>query len=209
MTTALAHPSRTTKSSNGRMTEQQFVDWCDDHTWAEWVDGEVILMSPVNLEHGDIFSFLFTLFRMFVDDHDLGVVYAEPIQVRFAKLRSRRSPDLLFISADRKHIPKESHIEGAPDLIVEIISPDSQSRDYREKFLEYQSAGVREYWIVDPLSNRVEAYTLAQGRKYQPIEGKDSLKSVVLLGFSIKPAWLWRPKLPKVSTCLREMKSRK
>jgi Uma2 family endonuclease len=191
------------------MTEEQFVQWCDDQTWAEWIDGEVLLMSPVNIQHGELFVFLLRLLGDFVEHHDLGSVMTEPVHVRFAKLRRRRSPDIFFIASARQSIIRAQHIEGAPDLILEIVSPDSQSRDRREKFLEYQSAGVPEYWIIDPLSKTVEAYALASGKKYHPIPGKDRIPSQLLPGFFLKPAWLWNPKLPKVSACLREIKSAK
>ena len=69
-------------------------------------------------------------------------------------------PDIWFLTESRRHLLRESHIEGPPDLMIEIVSPDSQSRDWREKYLEYQAAGVREYWMIDPMSRHVEAYTL-------------------------------------------------
>ncbi|HEY8665088.1 MAG TPA: Uma2 family endonuclease [Tepidisphaeraceae bacterium] len=188
------------------MTEAEFVDWCDEDTWAEWVDGEVIIMSPVNVPHGQITSFLVHLLRAFVEEHDLGQILLEPVQLRFEQQRSRRSPDIFFLSHEREHQIRDVHIEGAPDLIVEIISPNSQSRDRREKFLEYQSAGVREYWIVDPLSSTIEAYTLAKNKKLQPILPQaDRIASLVLSGFYLKPAWLFGAKFPRVSALLREM----
>jgi Uma2 family endonuclease len=194
----LIHPGR-------KMSEQEFVDWIGDR-WAEWVNGEVIVMSPVNFEHADVHSFLFRLIGGFVDDNELGKVVSEPFQIRFAKQKSRRSPDIIFISEQRLSIVKKQHAEGAPDLIVEIISPDSQSRDRREKFLEYQSVGVREYWIVDPLSEKIEAYSLSRDRKYKAIEPvSDRIPSKTLPGFYLKPVWFWRDKLPKVSALLREI----
>jgi Uma2 family endonuclease len=192
------------------MTEQEFVDWCSSDTWAEWVDGEVIVMSPVGLEHADLFGFLFHLLRAFVDENELGKVLSEPFQVRLSRLRRRRSPDILFVSTPRLGQLAPLHVEGAPDLIVEVISPDSQSRDRRDKYLEYQKAGVQEYWIVDPLSHSVEAYSLGKSKSYQLIEEEGgAIHSTVLPNFHLKPAWLWRAKLPKVSEVLREMTSKR
>src|SRR5437762_1510540 len=111
------HPRR-------RMTEQEFVNWCTDF-WAEWVDGEVILMSPVNLNHADVFSFLSVLIGAFVSKHELGSLLAELFQIRLARQRRRRSPDLFFVSNEHKDCLRYSHLEGAPDLIIEIVSPDS------------------------------------------------------------------------------------
>lgn len=197
------------KSPIGRMTEQEFIDWCDSDTWAEWVNGEVVLLSPVNTQHARFLSFFIEFFRSFVSRYDLGEVFNEPFQVRFPKLRTRRSPDLIFISSSRLEFLKEQHFEGAPDLALEIVSPQSQSRDRREKFIEYQSAGVREYWIVDPLSKSVEAYAL-KGKTFQLIEEKNGIiTSGVLPRFYIKPAWLWQDKLPKVPDLLKEMSAKR
>ena len=201
--------ARRKKGGLPRMTEQEFIAWCDSDTWAEWVDGEVILMSPVNTEHDRICVFLISLISYFAGEHDLGDVLTEPVQVRFARQRRRRSPDIFFVTRERLDIIKLQHVEGAPDLIIEIVSPDSQNRDRRDKFNEYQAAGVREYWIIDPLSKTVEAHVLGPDRKFRQVEPGPFIRSAVLPGFAIKPNWLWRSKLPKVSTCLREMKSAK
>ena len=190
------------------MTEREFVDWVGDG-WAEWVNGEVIIMSPVNYEHADYHSFLFALIRGWVDEHDLGKVLTEPCQIRFELAKSRRSPDIIFVSNRKMSLMKSAHFEGAPDLIVEIVSPDSQNRDRREKFLEYEKAGVREYWIVDPLSEKIDAFALGKDRKLKAIPEKaGKILSKVLSGFYVMPAWLSQKKLPKVSALLREMNSK-
>jgi Uma2 family endonuclease len=187
------------------MTESQFVAWCDADTRAEWVNGEVILMSPVNWEHGDLVQFLTAVLRTFVEEGDLGRTQGLEYQVRFAEIPSRRVPDLLFVSKDRMDLAGPDHFEGAPDLVVEIVSPDSTARDWREKYHEYESVGVREYWVVDPQHRRVEAYELAAGKRYRLIPEKEGvIRSRVLRGFFLKPAWLWPPR-PKVRAVLKEL----
>src|SRR5690242_4307408 len=111
-------------SARRLMTEQEFVDWCSSDTWAEWVDGEVIVMSPVSISHARIKEFLARLIGTFVEEHQLGEVFTEPVQARFARLRRRRSPDILFVSTARLGQLAPLHVEGAPDLIVEVISPE-------------------------------------------------------------------------------------
>lgn len=191
------------------MTEQEFIDWVGD-AWAEWVNGEVIIMSPVNFEHADIHSFLVLLVGGWVNETDLGKVLTEPFQIRFALEKSRRSPDIIFVSNRRMTRMRKAHFEGGPDVIFEIISPDSQSRDRREKFLEYQKVGVREYWIIDPLSQKVEVYALGRDGKFKLVSEKaGKISSKAIAGFYLKPEWLWSGKFPKVSALLREMASRK
>jgi Uma2 family endonuclease len=188
------------------MTEAEFVEWCDEETHAEWVDGELIVLAPENSRHNFALGFLLHLFEGFVVHHDLGRVLFEKVQIRLAKIRRRREPDLIFVAKSRLDIVKTNHIEGAPDLVIEVVSPDSVSRDYRDKFNDYQAAGVREYWIVDLLAERVEAYTLNRQRRFVLIpEIKRRIKSVVLPGFYLQPARLWQDPLPNWLEILREM----
>jgi len=73
-------------------------------------------------------------------------------------------PDVIFVRADRRDILGKDYVEGAPDLVVEVLSPSNWLYDRREKLLAYQQAGVPEYWIVDTRSRTVEVRTLEEGR---------------------------------------------
>ncbi|MDE3091156.1 MAG: Uma2 family endonuclease [Chloroflexota bacterium] len=199
-----------------RMTEDEFVAWCDEDVKAEWVDGEVIVHSPANIKHVRLDKFLLQVLDGFVTPHDLGEVIGPEFQIRLGALRRRRVPDILFVAKERLDILKPNHVEGAPDLVMEIVSPDSLARDWRDKYLEYEAAGVREYWIIEPMAERVEAYTLGfvvsaqpngEDKHYARIdEEDDAIHSTALPGFYLKPAWLWQDPLPKVVEVLRELK---
>jgi Uma2 family endonuclease len=187
------------------MTEEEFVAWVDSDTRAEWVDGKVVVMSPSSVEQDDLNGWLLNLLRPLVEQRDLGRVLGPNVTARFASQRRRRIPDILFVSRARLNLVQKNHIEGAPDLIIEIVAPDSQTRDRREKYAEYEKAGVREYWILDPLSEQLEAYALKRG-KYVEIElAEEILRSSVIPGFYLRSAWLWRKPLPKVITIQREL----
>jgi len=191
-----------------KLSESEFVNWCTGDTWAEWVNGEVNLMSPVSLPHEQNFTFLVYLLMAFVEERGLGIVLTEPFQIRLGPLQHRRSPDIFFIATKRMRILKTQHVEGPPDLIIEIVSPESEARDWREKYLEYQSAGVREYWVIDPMSEHLEAYAL-KGNRYDRIAPKDGkVRSIVLKGFFIKPIGLFGKTMPKVAAVLRELRGR-
>lgn len=190
-----------------RMTEEEFVAWCDDNTHAEWVDGEVIFMPPISGEHDELGGWLHILVRLFVERRSLGKVRGPEFMVRLPKQRRRRVPDLLFIANDHLDRIGPKHVEGAPDLCLEIVSPESQSRDRREKYLEYEKAGVREYWIVDPLSRSLEAYALDEASQLFrpiPIDSDGRILSRVLPGFYLRAAWLFDTRLPDAITILRE-----
>jgi Uma2 family endonuclease len=189
-----------------RMTEQEFHDWCDPDVKAEWVHGEVILMSPESWTQITLAGWLFRVLGAFVEFHDLGEVAGREFMVRFPRQRRRRAPDMLFVSKRRSAIIRDTYIDGAPDLIIEVVSRDSLSRDWREKYWEYERAGVREYWVVDPLSQRVELYRLGKNKRYQLVpEAEGRIASAVLPGFYFRTKWLWQPKLPRVSTVLKEL----
>jgi Uma2 family endonuclease len=189
-----------------RMTERQFVDWCPAQIKAEWVDGEVILVPTETPGHNKRELFIGRVVAEFVERLDLGTVFLGTVPVRLPVVRRRRIPDVVFVAATRTHIIGDTEINGAPDLIIEVVSPDSVSRDWVDKRDDYQRAGAREYWIVDPRHEQFAAYAL-HGKTYRAIhpDAQGRVPSRVLKGLYIRPAWLWRSPLPKVATVLKEL----
>ncbi|GIV15968.1 MAG: hypothetical protein KatS3mg022_1403 [Armatimonadota bacterium] len=96
------------------------------------------------------------------------------------------------------HRLKENYLDGAADLVVEVISPESRARDRGEKFYEYEAAGVREYWLIDPERKRAEFYQLDEDGAYQAmlIASKGVYHSKVLEGLWIQVEWLWQQPEP-------------
>ncbi|HEV3344787.1 MAG TPA: Uma2 family endonuclease [Pirellulales bacterium] len=195
---AKLHPGRI-------MTEEEFLVWCDDETRAEWVDGEVIVMSPASIVHNRLTRFLLSLLQDYVQERGLGEAFGTDFSARLNSKR-RRLPDVLFVASDRADRLHKNHFEGAPNLIIEVVSDDSVDRDWRVKYLEYQAAGVEEYWVIDPLYRRIEAYSLDSDKAYRSIEpGDGRIASRVVPGFYLRPEWLWRELLPKVPVVLKEL----
>lgn len=193
------HPGR-------RMTEREFVEWVDDVTRAEWVDGEVIVMPPVSMDHDQAVFWARTILQEFVEYFELGHVLGPEFMVRLPRQRRRRTPDVLFVSKAREAILRRNHVEGSPDLIIEVVSPESVVRDWREKYNDYARAGVREYWVIDRFNDRVECYALVRGGKYKGIAEVDGkLASKVLPGFYLRTEWLLRRVLPSRRSVLREL----
>lgn len=188
------------------MTEEEFIAWCDEDTRAEWVDGEVVMMAPVSDEHSDLDGWLLSLLRLFAEHHNLGLVRGPEFPVRLGSQRRRRVPDLLFVSQARREILRRHHVEGAPDLVVEIVSPESLARDWREKYLEYEKAGVKEYWVIDPMAQHVELYVHSGPGGYKRVPEKDgTLTSSVLPGLRIRTEWLWPATRLLVLQALKEL----
>jgi Uma2 family endonuclease len=191
-----------------RIREQEFERWvlAAEGVRAEWVKGAVQMMSPASFEHFDLNGWLYYLVRAFVESNKFGGIVGFDCMVRLRDGETRRVPDIVYVSEARRSLMKPTYFEGPPDLAVEIVSNDSQSRDWREKFLEYEASGVREYWIVDPMSQRIEAYSLGEDGKYVRIaEVEGRIPSTVLPSFYLRNDWLWASPRPTVSSLLGEL----
>lgn len=193
-----------------RLSESEFVEWSMSPRTprAEWVDGRVEIMPPVSADHGDINGFFIAIVREFVEAKRLGPALGPEFMVCLTGLHlSRRIPDLLFVSSGRLDLIRKAHLEGPPDITFEIVSADDLSRDYRAKYLEYQAAGVKEYWIVDPLNQLIEAYELDEVGNYRLIEPdeKSRIRSNVIKGFFLHPIWLFGTRRATVRSCLKEL----
>jgi Uma2 family endonuclease len=190
------------------MTFEEFLDWCDEDTWAEWVDGEVIVLSPASTRHQLIKMFLAQLLSTYVLERGLGQVLDAPFLMRLPEeMRRGREPDILFVTRENLGRLRETYLDGPADLVVEIVSPESWFRDRGEKFAEYEYAGIGEYWLIDPLRKRADFYFLDEGGRYRLVEADADgvYRSQVLPGFWLRVGWLWQEPLPKVLDVLREL----
>jgi Uma2 family endonuclease len=171
---------------------------------AEWVDGRVYVMSPGNERQSKLTGFLDSVIQYWADVHDLGEAYVPPFSVKVTDRRARE-PDVFFVRKENLHQVHGTHVDGPVDLVVEIISRESRGRDRGDKYYEYQQAGVREYWLIDPLAERVEAYRLGQGG-YDVVSLGDPpvLGSEALPGMVIPVSWLWMKPLPKLPWVYKE-----
>lgn len=188
-----------------KLTYEEFLDWADEDTHAEWVDGEVVMPSPASERHQDIVRFLVTLLSGYVEFRDLGKVYPAPFQMKLE--HSGREPDVLFVGNAHLDRLKKTYLDGPADLVIEVISPESVGRDRGEKFYEYQNAGIPEYWLIEPESGRSEFYQLNDAGEYHLIEpGPDGrYQSRALPGFWLQVAWLRQLRLPRADRLLAEI----
>jgi len=189
-----------------KLSYEEFLKLYDEDTRAEWVDGEVILLSPASNRHQDLSDFLTVILRAYVEAKQLGVVRSAPFQMKVGL--SGREPDLLFVAKEHIERIRENYLDGPADLVIEIISPESRLRDRGEKLAEYELAGVREYWLIDPEEKRADFYILGDDGRYDRRRpGPDGrYRSEVLKGFEFDTTWLWRSPLPPVLEILRELR---
>ncbi len=162
-----------------------FYNEINEQQKAEFINGEVIIHSPVKRPHNEISVNLVKLLDTFVVKYDLGFVGIEKIMISLT--RNDYEPDICFF---RKEISEtfepEQVLFPAADLIIEILSKKTARKDRGVKFEDYQNHGVKEYWIIDPKKKMVEKYLL-QDSKYELVFKADigDIESTVLQGFSI------------------------
>jgi Uma2 family endonuclease len=149
---------RSLTSPPAKMTYEEFLAWADEDTWAEWVDGEVMILMSASEEHQDLADFLTALLRLFTEAHQLGIVRSAPFQMKTGPDLPGREPDIIFVAREHLDRLKHTHLDGPADLVVEIVSPESRARDRGTKFYEYEQGGIREYWLLDPLRRQAEFY---------------------------------------------------
>jgi Uma2 family endonuclease len=192
----------------GPVTFEEFMDWCDEDTHAEWVDGEIIMMSPASDHHQDLSGFLITVMRFYTEAQQLGWIRSAPFIMRTSVHPSGREPDILFVAKERMQLVQPTFLDGPADLIIEIVSPESIGRDRGEKFVEYEAAGVAEYWLIDPLRQQAEFYQLNDQGLYRAaaLDADGIYHSHVLTGFWLRADWLWKKPLPPVLSVLKELK---
>jgi len=148
-----------------RYTYDDYCSWDDDKRW-ELIDGVPYAMSAPTIRHQEISMNLSREFSIFLRGKKCKV-FASPIDVRLNAEKGDDTvvqPDLIIV-CDSSKLEDNKACKGAPDLVVEILSPSTASIDLVIKLNKYQEAGVKEYWIVDPESNTVQVFTL-EGSNY-------------------------------------------
>ena len=186
-------------------TYEEFLEWADEDTLAEWVDGVIVMTSPASLRHQDIANFLEDLFSTYVRIHDLGKVTTAPFQMKLKQ--AGREPDVLFVAKEHLGRFKKTYLDGPADLVVEIMSPESKGRDSSDKVAEYSEAGIPEYWLIDPELQQVTFYQLDESGSYQPapLDEGGIYRSRALPGFWLRVEWLRQDPLPDATDVLLEI----
>ena len=151
----------------------------------ELINGEIMRRASPNADHQFILGNLYAHLRAFVRTNDLGKVAFAPLDVRLDD-ENAPQPDLIFVQKDREHIIKRRGcIEGVPDLLVEIVSRGSITRDRITKKSLYEGFGVREYWIIEQ-GGSVEINVLERGvYKLHLLANEGVITSKLLKGFSM------------------------
>ena len=162
-----------------------------DRNRYELIEGELLVAPAPNTEHERKTFRLARRLADHVEQHDLGEVFIAPYDVVLDP-STVLEPDILFVSKARRSIIKEGCIEGAPDLVVEVVSPSSRMIDGFVKRDRYAEFGVPEYWLLDPFEPRIEVLRLEAGkyRLFASFGPNDTLDSPTFPGFRLPLASL-------------------
>ncbi len=164
----------------------------EDTNRYEIFEGELVVTpSPLRI-HQVVVRNITYYFEEYLRNKKIGELYTAPFDVYFDD-ETVMQPDIMFVIHDRKHIIEDKRIVGAPDLIVEILSPRTEERDRGYKFRRYARENVREYWIIDPDKQTVEIFenTASGYRLSGTYKGNETIESLIFSGLSCKAADLF------------------
>ncbi len=168
-----------------RQRRLQFYNDIDESMKVEFINGEIIVHSPVMKRHNTATGLLFQLLNIYCYMHDLGFVGFEKIMTVFT--RNDYEPDIVFFGNEKaKDFKEVQTLFSVPDFVVEILSKSTAKKDRGVKFDDYETHKVAEYWIIDPDNEVVEQYLLQENRYELNLKSDNgTIKSQVIEGFEI------------------------
>ena len=179
----------TNTSTSGKLGYAEYAAIPDDGRRHEVIDGEHYVNPAPNLYHQAVSKRLQHQLFTKIELAGLGTLFDAPCDVQLSN-HDIVQPDLLVVLSARTRIFTPTKVKGVPDLMVEILSPSTIDYDRTVKKELYQSAGVREYWIIDPSEHTLEQLILLDG-KYQSNEVSDEVHPKFVEGVVIKLAEIW------------------
>jgi Uma2 family endonuclease len=175
----------------------------------EWVEGELVQMSPVTLTHYFSAAHLWAYLTAYFNLRPIGLVLTQPFLLRMAALGRNREPDLMVVLNANEQRLKDTYVDGAADICIEVVSVESAERDYRLKFLEYEAAGVTEYWLFNPDGKISSFYRRGEQGKYvQQHPDADGVYMTPLLpGFALPVEQIWAQNAPDLAAITAFMRA--
>ncbi len=170
-----------------RMNAEEYFALGETQIRYELIDGVVVMSPSPTAQHQQLIMEIAYQVRAFLDQSPVGRVFPElDINLRAALDREVvYCPDVVYVSNERADIIQK-HIVAAPDVLVEIISPDSRKYDSITKKNDYEAAGVREYWLIDPLESRMTFFVLRGEKFVETTPDGDTFASTAIPGFTLE-----------------------
>jgi Uma2 family endonuclease len=162
-----------------RMTAAEYLALPETTQRSDLINGEIIMSPAPTVEHQRLVGRLFNLLQRLVPN---GEVFLTPLDV-YLDDENVVQPDVMWVAADSKCVAESNYLSGAPDLVVEVLSPRTKRRDRKENFHLYEKFGTRECWLTDPEDQLNEVWYLKDGKFVRlDIFGPDETFNSPLLG---------------------------
>jgi len=165
---------------------KEFRNLIHENIKAEFINGEMVMHSPVRRKHWKVSTNLVVRLGDYVNKNDLGEVGSEKVMIGLT--RNDYEPDIVFFNKEKAaSFTPDQLIFPAPNFVVEILSESTERYDRNEKFIDYAAHQVNEYWIIDPDAQTVEQYINKNGtfELFQKLH-QGSITSTMIKGFSIE-----------------------
>ncbi len=181
-----------------QITRHDYQEMPEGPPYFQVIEGELIMAPSPDTFHQDIVANLCHLFRQYLDKKPVGIIALAPLDVFLSDVNVYQ-PDVIFVSNARRSILTKRGVEGAPDLVVEVLSPGTARYDRGSKRKIYARTGVKELWIVDPETKSLQAYELTKNAETPAAtHGPDSIfKSSLLPGLRIRAQAVFKSSLQK------------
>jgi len=195
----LAPPATLTPSltqSIKRVTFEEYLDWLTEEAKADLIDGVIHMQSPPADVHERIFVFLIGILDVFVARRKLGIVRGSRTTLKFSEGNGTQ-PDIVFISNASRQRVHPYYMDGAPEMVVEILSPSTRKLDRGKKMALYAKHGALEYWQIDP-ENQIAEFFRNHNGAWLPMAVSDDgiFHSEVIPGFWLNTQWLFAEENP-------------
>jgi Uma2 family endonuclease len=167
------------------MSYEEFMS-LPEGTFAQLIGGTLVREPAPTFRHQDARDLILIALKTHVEQRNIGRVLSSPVDVRLAD-NEVYQPDIIFIPVDR-YDHDARHLDGAPSLVVEVLSPSTAYYDLRHKLRTYCECGVLEYWIVDPIERSIQILRSARGEFVEIAHavGGGAVTSALIDGFSLR-----------------------
>jgi Uma2 family endonuclease len=173
------------------LTVEDYETFPDDGNRYEIIGGQLYVSPSPSVEHQRIVGRLFLAIGQFLEEHGTGEAFTAPLDVQFSEFDVVQ-PDIVAVLNQNSQIKTPARVVGAPDLVVEVISPSSGVRDRVDKAALYVRNGVREYWLVDPKTRMLIIQRWEHGQLVRNEHSAGLVRSDLLDGFEVDLARLFR-----------------
>lgn len=185
------------------VTEEEFWKLSNEDSNYELIDGVLVIHSPPSEEHEDIFHYLSTILRFYLEETQSGRIYGSRFVMRLSE-KWNPEPDLMIITPKNYVNIKETRFEGPADIVIEILSKATEEVDLTKKLPKYLEAGVREVWIIDPHRKKISIHTKTAKTEWTNPDSPEKIISSVLKDLPFQINWVWNRKENPTSNVIKK-----